>query len=212
MATGLTHAVPSTLPVTQRVEPRWQSRLDCGDRVPGAVLWLTGLSGSGKTTLAVEVHRELIRCGIPVEYLDGDVVRSHFPTLGYSRTERDANVRMVGYLASRLERHGVTVITALISPYRDSRAFARSVCSNFIEVYVSTPLEVCEARDIKGLYAKARRGELRGFTGVDDPYEPPLRPELSINMTNLDLGFAASFVLDHLRATKTRRPASEAPR
>jgi adenylylsulfate kinase len=212
MAAGLTHAMESTLPVNQRVEPRWQSRLDRGDRVPGAVLWLTGLSGSGKTTLAVEIHRELIRCGIPVEYLDGDVVRSHFPALGYSRTERDANVRMVGYLASRLERHGVTVITALISPYRDSRAFARSVCSNFVEVYVSTPLEVCEARDVKGLYAKARRGEIRGFTGVDDPYEPPVRPELSINMTNLDLGFAASFVLDHLRATKGRRPASEAPR
>ena len=134
------------------------------------------------------------------------------PDLVWLRTERDANVRMVGYLASRLERHGVTVITALISPYRDSRAFARSVCSNFIEVYVSTPLEVCEARDVKGLYAKARRGEIRGFTGVDDPYEPPLRPELSINMTNLDLGLAASFVLDHLRATKARRPASEAPR
>jgi adenylylsulfate kinase len=211
MATELTPPRAATLQVNHRVDPTWPG-VDRGDRAPGAVLWLTGLSGSGKTTLAVQVHRELIRCGIPVEYLDGDVVRSHFPALGYSRADRDANVRMVGYLASRLERHGVTVITALISPYRDSRAFVRSLCSNFVEVYVSTPLEVCEARDVKGLYARARRGEIRGFTGVDDPYEVPLRPELSINMTNLDLGFAASFVLDHLRAAKARRAVSEALR
>lgn len=198
-----------TLQVTDDVEPRWPSGLDRTGRTAGAVLWLTGLSGSGKTTLAVQLHRELIRCGIPVEYLDGDVVRSHFPALGFSRADRDANVRMVGYLASRLERHGVTVITALISPYRESRDFVRSVCTNFVEVYVSTPLEVCEARDVKGLYARARRGEIRGFTGVDDPYEAPLHPDLTVNMTNLDVHFAAGFVLDHLRAIKARRSAIE---
>ena len=181
------------------------SRGERSGSATGAVLWLTGLSGSGKTTLAVRLHRELLGRGVPVEYLDGDVVRSLFPGLGYSRADRDSNVRMVGFLASRLERRGVTVITALISPYRESRALVRSLCSNFFEIHVSTPLEVCEARDAKGLYAKARRGEIRNFTGLDDPYEPPLHPELTINMSTLDIGSAARFVLDHLTAKAIQR-------
>src|SRR5262245_34837372 len=162
----------------------------------GAVLWFTGLSGSGKTTIAQEVCRELERQGIAVEYLDGDVIRSVFPNTGFSRADRDAHVRRVGFVASRLEHHGVVVIAALVSPYRDSRDFVRSLCRNFIEIHVATPLEVCEARDVKGLYEKARRGEIRQFTGIDDPYEAPLHAELTIDTSRVSLEEATALVLE----------------
>src|SRR5262245_24373965 len=164
----------------------------------GAVLWFTGLSGSGKTTIAQEVCRELERQGIAVEYLDGDVIRSVFPNTGFSRTDRDAHIRRVGFLASRLEHHGVVVIAALVSPYRDSRDFVRWICRDFVEIHVSTPLELCESRDVKGLYAKARRGEIRQFTGIDDPYEVPLRAELTIDTSLVSLDDATAIVLERL--------------
>ena len=136
------------------------------------MLWLTGLSGAGKSTIAAGLDAVLRARGATTEYLDGDVVRSIAPA-GFSRAERDAHVRRVGFFASRFANHGITVICALISPYADSSEYVRRVCGNFVEIYVSTPLEECERRDPKGLYARARRGEARGVTGIDDPYEAP---------------------------------------
>ena len=163
------------------------------------VLWFTGLSGSGKSTLAQRVAEELRGRGVPVELLDGDTIRDVFPNTGFSRIERDAHVKRVGYLASRLEFHGVIVLASLVSPYRESRDFVRHLCRNFIEVHVSTPLEECERRDVKGLYAKARRGEVRHFTGIDDPYEPPEAPELVIDTSRVSVEAAGQQILSVLR-------------
>ena len=163
------------------------------------MIWLTGLSGSGKSTVAEWVARELRAGGRAVEYLDGDAIRAVFPMTGFSRADRDAHVRRVGYMASRLESHGVTVVASLVSPYRESRDFVRGLCRRFVEVHVSTPLEECERRDVKGLYAKARRGELPNFTGIDDPYEPPAHPELVIDTTRLSVPEAGATVIDALR-------------
>jgi adenylyl-sulfate kinase len=132
--------------------------------------------------------------GVPTELLDGDAVRSLLPT-GFSRAERDLHIRRVGFLASRLEHHGVTVICALISPYAESRAWVRQQCRRFVEIHVSTPLEECERRDVKGLYAAARRGEIASFTGVGDPYEPPVAPELTIDTSTVPLSVAVERVL-----------------
>jgi len=154
------------------------------------VLWFTGLSGSGKSTIADWVVSALQARGTPVELLDGDAIRDIFPNTGFSKDERDAHIKRVGYLASKLEKHGVTVVASFVSPYRESRDFVRGLCRHFVEIYVATPLEVCERRDVKGLYRKARRGEIRQFTGIDDPYEPPVRPELTID-TEVDTVSAA---------------------
>src|SRR4029450_6132790 len=151
-----------------------------------AVLWFTGLSGAGKSTIASQVVNELVDRGIPTEYLDGDAVRLLSPT-GFSRAERDAHVKRVGYLASRLEHHGITVVCALISPYADARGYVRALCGRFVEIHVATPLTECEPRDVKGLYARARRGEIAHFTGIDDPYEAPRDPELVIDTTCMTL-------------------------
>ena len=163
------------------------------------VVWFTGLSGSGKTALARWFADEWQRRGKPVEMLDGDAIRDVFPT-GFSKAERDAHVKRVGYLASRLEFHGVTVVASLVSPYREPREFVRGLCRTFIEIYVSTPLEECERRDTKGLYARARRGEIRNFTGIDDPYEPPEAPDLVIDTSRVSLEAAGQQVLDVVRA------------
>jgi adenylylsulfate kinase len=153
-----------------------------GKTEPGApVLWFTGLSGSGKSTIASRVQEELKRRGLQVEYIDGDVLRDVFPNTGFTRPEREEHLRRTGYMASRLAAHGVTVVASLVSPYRESRDFIRKLCRDFVEIYVSTPLEECERRDVKGLYARARRGEIRNFTGIDDPYEPPQQPELTLD-------------------------------
>jgi adenylylsulfate kinase len=161
------------------------------------VVWLTGLSGSGKTTVAVAVAEVLERRGLLVEVLDGDALRTAMPT-GFSREDREAHARRVAFLASRLAFHGITTIVALVSPYRASRAYARSLCKKFIEVYVSTPLDVCERRDTKGLYARARAGQLPQFTGIDDPYERPEAPDLAFDTSNLTVDAAANAVLDLL--------------
>ncbi len=145
------------------------------------VLWLTGLPASGKTTLANAVHKRLSSNGYKVERLDGDTVRSIFPSTGFSRDERNTHIQRVGFLASTLERNGISVVASFISPYQDSRSFARSLCRNFVEVHVSTPLEECEKRDTKGLYERARRGVIKNLTGIDDPYEVPGDPELTID-------------------------------
>jgi adenylylsulfate kinase len=146
-----------------------------------SVLWFTGLSGSGKSTIASRVQEELKRRGLQVEYIDGDALRDVFPNTGFTRPEREEHLRRTGYMASRLAAHGVTVVASLVSPYRESREFIRKLCRDFVEIYVSTPLEECERRDVKGLYARARRGEIRNFTGIDDPYEPPEHPELTLD-------------------------------
>lgn len=160
-----------------------------------AVVWFTGLSGSGKSTVAEWVAAELRRQGRPVEMLDGDAMRRVFPNTGFSKAERDAHIRRVGYLASRLEHHGVTVVASFVSPYRESRDFVRGLCRNFIEVHVSTPIEECERRDVKGLYAKARRGEIQEFTGVSDPYEPPVSAELVLDTSGMSVEDAGRQVL-----------------
>jgi 3'(2'),5'-bisphosphate nucleotidase len=164
----------------------------------GMVLWFTGLSGSGKSTIARRVVETLARRGRPVEYLDGDAIREVFPATGFTRPERDAHIRRVGWVASRLERHGVIVVASLVSPYRDSRAFVRGLCRRFSEIFISTPFDECARRDVKGLYARARAGEIRHFTGLDDPYEAPDAPELTIDTTDISVEDAVTRVLDHL--------------
>jgi len=144
------------------------------------VIWFTGLPGSGKTTLALEVHRKLVSAGHVTEHLDGDVIRTILTKPGFSRNERNAHIESIGFLASRLEAHGVSVVASLISPYAESREKVKSLCQNFLEVYVDTPLDICKARDPKGLYAKADRGEVKALTGVSDPYEVPAAPDLVI--------------------------------
>ena len=154
---------------------------------PAPVLWFTGLSGSGKSTIAVRVHEELVRRGVEVEYIDGDALREVFPATGFTRAEREEHLRRTGYMASRLAAHGVTVVASFVSPYRESRDFIRRLAPGFTEIYVSTPLEECERRDVKGLYARARRGEIRNFTGIDDPFEPPECPELTLDTRALNV-------------------------
>jgi adenylylsulfate kinase len=160
------------------------------------VLWFTGLSGSGKSTIAVRVHEELLRRGMDVEYIDGDALREVFPNTGFTRTEREEHLRRTGYMASRLAAHGVTVVASFVSPYRESRDFIRKHCADFVEIYVATPLEECERRDVKGLYARARRGEIRNFTGLDDPYEPPEHPELTLDTRALNVEQCVARVLE----------------
>ena len=151
------------------------------------VIWLTGLSGSGKSAIAEGLYKKLKNKELKVEYLDGDRVRDIFPKTGFSKEERDRHIRRIGFLASMLEKNGVIVIAAFISPYEEARQFARDLCSNLIEVHVSTPLAECKRRDTKGLYAKAEKREIKNFTGVDDPYEEPLNPELRIDTTNISV-------------------------
>ncbi len=160
-----------------------------------AVVWLTGLSGSGKSTIAAALVARVQAVWPRVELLDGDALRAALPPAGFGRDEREAHVLRAGYLASRLEHHGVFVVCALISPYAASRDRVRRMCRRFIEVHVATPLDECERRDVKGLYARARRGDLRQFTGVDDPYEAPVRPEVTIDTRRVDADEAAAIIL-----------------
>jgi adenylylsulfate kinase len=164
-------------------------------------LWFTGLSGSGKSTIAERVHEELRRRGVAVEYIDGDALREVFPKTGFTRDEREEHLRRTGYMASRLAAHGVTVVASFVSPYRESRDFIRRLAPGFVEIYVSTPLDECERRDVKGLYARARRGEIKNFTGIDDPYEPPVSPELTLDTRTLTVEQGVAQVLDRFGGT-----------
>src|SRR5712675_2422788 len=147
----------------------------------GFTLWFTGLSGAGKSTLANLVADELRKRAHRVEILDGDEVREHLSKgLGFSKEDRDINIRRIGWVASVLARNGVVSVTAAISPYRELRDEVRSWIDNFVEIHVATSLEDCESRDVKGLYAKARTGEIPVFTGVSDPYEPPVSAEITL--------------------------------
>jgi adenylylsulfate kinase len=148
----------------------------------GFCLWFTGLSGAGKSTVANVVVDELRKRGRNVELLDGDEVREHLSKgLGFSKEDRDTNVRRIGWVAAVLARNGVISVTAAISPYRSVRDDVRGWIENFVEIHVATTLEECEARDVKGLYAKARAGDIPEFTGVSDPYEPPLDAEITLH-------------------------------
>ncbi len=146
---------------------------------PGFTVWLTGLSGAGKSTIAQRLFRELQARGVPVEVLDGDVIRRNLSKgLGFSKEDRDTNVLRVAWVCHLLNKHGVAAIAALISPYRETRARVRAMLPRFVEVYVTAPLEELIRRDPKGLYQKALAGEIPNFTGISDPYEPPLNPEV----------------------------------
>lgn len=144
-------------------------------------VWFTGLPSSGKSTLARLLEGELRRRGFKVEVLDGDEVRRYLnPELGFSKKDRDTNIRRIAYVCHLLTRNGVVAIASAISPYREVREEARQLIRRFVEVYVKCPVEVCEQRDVKGLYARARAGEIPNFTGVSDPYEEPLNPEVVV--------------------------------
>ncbi len=148
----------------------------------GAVVWFTGLPSSGKSTIAHEVYRQLLERGFATELLDGSEVRESLSRgLGFSRADREENVRRIGYVAKLLARNGVIAICAAVSPYRATRDEVRRNTTRFIEVYVECPVEVAERRDPDGMYAKARRGEIEEFTGINAPYEPPLAPEVHIH-------------------------------
>jgi adenylylsulfate kinase len=166
----------------------------------GFCLWFTGLSGSGKTTITTILVDELRRRGSKLEVLDGDVVRENLSKgLGFSKEDRDTNIRRIAFVANLLSRNGVPVITAAISPYREIRNEAREMMdSRFIEAYVKASIDVCEERDVKGLYAKARAGEIKEFTGVSDPYEPPENPELVLETEQQAPEESARQILDYL--------------
>jgi adenylylsulfate kinase len=170
-------------------------------------VWFTGLPSAGKTTIADLVGGRLAQDGRPVEVLDGDVVRRHLSRgLGFSKADRDENIRRIGYVAGLLTGHGVTVLVSAVSPYRAVRDEVRVAVErvgDFLEVHVATDLATCRARDVKGLYARQARGELRGLTGVDDPYEPPLAPELVLD-TAVELPEASA---DRVLALLEGRPA-----
>ena len=145
----------------------------------GVTLWFTGLSGAGKTTITQALEKKLRESDYGIEVLDGDVVRTNLTKgLGFSKADRDENIRRIGFVSHLLTRHGVIVLVSAISPYRDIREEVRQKIGDFVEIFVNAPLAVCEGRDVKGLYEKARKGEIKGFTGIDDPYEEPLNPEV----------------------------------
>ncbi len=172
-------------------------------RQRGLTVWFTGLSGAGKTTICRQVATELLAHGLQVEVIDGDVIRNYLcKDLGFSKQDRDENIRRIAFVSRLLTRNGAIVLVSAISPYRAAREAARESIGDFMEVYVNTPLSVCEVRDPKELYKKARAGKIKGFTGIDDPYEPPLAPQIVCNTneesTRESSSKVVSGVLDYL--------------
>jgi sulfate adenylyltransferase len=194
-----------------RALPDWFTRREVADILAdsypprhrqGFCVWFTGLSGAGKSTTAEIVVSRLLEHGRQVTLLDGDVVRTHLSKgLGFSKEDRDANILRIGFVAAEIVRHGGAVVCAAVSPYRATRDQVRSMvgADRFVEVFVDTPLGVCESRDKKGMYAQARRGVIRNFTGIDDPYEEPLAPEVKIETTATSAETNASSIVDELR-------------
>ena len=177
----------------------------CSDR--GVVIWLTGLSGAGKSTVAAKLAPALAERGHRVELLDGDEVRTSLcQGLGFSRADRDTNIARIGYVAGKLAKHGVAVLVAAISPYRQARDQVRAQVEVFVEVHVAAPLSTCAQRDPKGLYAKALAGELPHFTGVSDPYQPPLAPEITLHTEAQSVDESVHQVLAWLQTNRLTTP------
>lgn len=176
----------------------------------GAVLWFTGLSGAGKSTLAEAVAPRLRAEGKKVESLDGDVVRTHLSKgLGYTREDRELNVARIAFVAHLLQRNGVFVLVSAISPYRSMRSAARElVGQDFVEIHVAPPLEECIRRDVKGLYAKAIAGEIKEFTGISDPYEPPESAELTLDTSAMSIDEGVGRIVQRLRELSFLEPSS----
>ncbi len=193
-----------------RLLPEWFTRPEVAEILAesypprhkqGVCIWFTGLSGAGKSTTAEVLTQLLLEFGKTLTVLDGDVVRTHLSKgLGFSKEDRDTNIRRIGWVAAEITRHGGTTICAAISPYRAIRNEVRAMVGSdhFVEVFVDTPLEVCEQRDYKGMYAKARRGEIKGFTGIDDPYEAPEHPEITLDTVNNTPEENARKIIDYL--------------
>jgi adenylylsulfate kinase len=176
----------------------------------GFVLWLTGLSGAGKSTIAGAVAPRLAERGHRVEVLDGDEVRTNLcQGLGFSREDRDTNIARIGYVAGKLAKHGVAVVVAAISPYREARDKVRDSVDNFVEVHVAAPVSTCAERDVKGLYAKAMAGEIKNFTGVSDPYEAPLAPEITLHTERETVQESVAAVLTWLQAEGLSVPVDD---
>ncbi len=174
----------------------------------GFTIWFTGLSGAGKTTIADRLEPVLRQRGCKVEQLDGDIVRTHLSKgLGFSKEDRDTNIRRIGFVAHLLTRNGVAVICSAISPYREIRDENRAMIGDFVEVYVKCPIDVLQERDVKGLYAKAQRGELPNFTGVSDPYEEPLNPEVVVQTDKETVDESAAKVIAKLEVLGYLTPA-----
>lgn len=166
----------------------------------GAVVWFTGLSQSGKSTVADGVYEVLKNRGLRVERLDGDIVRQSLTRdLGFSKEDRDKNIERVGFVAKLLSRNSVIVLASFISPYRHHRDGVRKEVDNFIEVFCNCPLEICEKRDGKGQYEKARRGEIQNFTGISDPYEEPENPDVELRTHELSIKECIDEIIDHLK-------------
>ncbi len=166
----------------------------------GVTVWFTGLSGAGKTTISQAVAERLRSQGYQLEVLDGDIVRTNLTKgLGFSKEDRDENIRRIGFVSHLLTRNGVIVIVSAISPYRSAREEVRERIGDFVEVFVNAPLAVCESRDVKGLYKKARAGEIKQFTGIDDPYEAPLNPEIECRTDLEDLEESINKVITKLQ-------------
>jgi adenylylsulfate kinase len=169
------------------------------DEQRGFTVWFTGLSGAGKSTLAEMLFHEIRRREQKVELLDGDVVRTNLSKgLGFSKEDRDTNILRIGFVANLLTRNGVACIVSAISPYRDARNQCRAMIKDFVEIYVHATVDECARRDVKGLYAKALSGEITGFTGVSDPYEPPQSPDIYIDTMSQDPDESIQLILNEL--------------
>ena len=177
----------------------------------GFTIWFTGLSGSGKSTLSEVIEQRMKALGRNVEVLDGDIVRTHLSKgLGFSREDRDTNIKRIGFVCNLLTRNGVICISAAIAPYREARAWARQEIGNFMEVYVKCPIEVCRQRDVKGLYKLVDEGKITGFTGVDDPYEEPEHPELVVETSKESIEESVERIFATLEELGYLEPEEEA--
>src|SRR3989338_2967205 len=178
----------------------------------GFTLWFTGLPCSGKTTLSDRVEKELRAIGHSTEHLDGDVIRKELSKgLGFSKEDRDTNIERAAFVAALLTQNGVAVVVSYVSPYRRMRDNARKKIGAFIEVYVHCPIEVCEKRDVKGMYARARKGEIKDFTGVQDPYEEPTAPEIRVDTDTMDVPACVAVILGHLETRGYLMPRNPFP-